>query len=34
MILLKDLGSLDTFPGRGNLDEDTVFGYPNGFIEL
>ena len=34
VVALKDLGSLDTLPGRGNLDQDTVLGDALLLVEL
>lgn len=31
---LQDVRSLDTLPGRSDLDENTVLGDTNGFVEL
>lgn len=31
---LQDVRSLDTLPGRGDLDENTVLGDTNGLVEL
>ena len=34
VITLELARSLDTLPGRGDLDEDTVLGDTNGLVEL
>jgi len=34
MLRLEDLGRLDTFPRRGNLDEDTLFADTDRFVKL
>jgi hypothetical protein len=34
VLRLQDVCSLDTLPGRGNLDEDAVLGDSNGLVEL
>ncbi len=34
VIALEDAGSLDTFPGGGDLDQDAGFVDTNGFVEL
>jgi hypothetical protein len=34
MLLLQDLGGLDTLPGGGDLDQDAVFGDADGLVEL
>lgn len=34
MLGLKDVCGFDTLPGRGDLDENTLFADANGFVEL
>lgn len=34
VLRLQDVRSLDTLPGRGDLDQDTVLGDANGLVEL
>jgi hypothetical protein len=34
VVALKDTGSLDTFVGGGDLDENTGFVNTDGFVEL
>lgn len=34
VLLLEDLGGLDTLPGRGDLDQNAVLGDANGLVEL
>ena len=34
VLVLEDVGGLDTLPGGGDLDEDTVLGDALGFVEL
>lgn len=34
VLRLQDVGGLDSFPGRGDFDEDAVFADSDGFVEL
>jgi hypothetical protein len=34
VVALQDTGGLDTFPGRGDLDEDAGLVDSNGLVEL
>lgn len=34
VLLLEDLGGLDTLPGRGNLDQNALLGDTDGLVKL